>query len=332
MFRKCLAAAVLVLSLSWTVAAQDTKTVIDNASKAMGADNLKTIQYSGPGSEFSFGQAFIPGQPWPVFKNKTYTRTVDFEAPAYRIDRVPEPPDLQRRGGGLAPAQTQTVIVNANTPWPQQLQIWMTPFGFLKTAASSDATVKSQTMSGKKYEVITFTATNNAKVNGIRYVINTHGHFDHSSGLRTFVAEGATIITHQQNKSYYEKIFAQPHTLNPDKQEQAKKKLSIETVTDKKVLTDGNHVIELHRMQNSLHNDGLLVAYLPKEKILVEADAFNPPADVNAPATPNPNNFNLVENLNRLKLDVETIIPVHYPADSRKVTVADLMRIVGRSN
>ena len=60
-------------------------------------------------------------------------------------------------------------------------------------------------------------------------------------------------------------------------------------MTDKKVLTDGNHVIELYRLQGSNHNDGLIVAYLPKEKILVEADAFNPPAQPNAPP-PNPVN------------------------------------------
>ena len=92
-------------------------------------------------------------------------------------------------------------------------------------------------------------------------------------------------------------------------------------MTDKKVLTDGNHVIELYRLQGSNHNDGLIVAYLPKEKILVEADAFNPPAQIDAPP-PNPvtsNNANLMENIERLKLDVETIIPIHYPADSRKV-------------
>ena len=117
----------------------------------------------------------------------------------------------------------------------------------------------------------------------IKYVVNTHNHFDHSSGLRTFIAEGATIITHQDNKAYYEKIFSLPHTLNPDRQSEAKKKISIETMTDKKVLTDGNHVIELYRLQGSNHNDGLIVAYLPKEKILVEADAFNPPAQANAP-------------------------------------------------
>ena len=39
----------------------------------------------------------------------------------------------------------------------------------------------------------------------IQYVVNTHSHFDHSSGLRTFVAEGATIVTYQSNKAYYEK-------------------------------------------------------------------------------------------------------------------------------
>jgi hypothetical protein len=33
-----------------------------------------------------------------------------------------------------------------------------------------------------------------------------------------------------------------------------------------------------------------------------------------------------------LKLDVETIIPIHYPADSRKVSITELMKVVGRSN
>jgi glyoxylase-like metal-dependent hydrolase (beta-lactamase superfamily II) len=166
----------------------------------------------------------------------------------------------------------------------------------------------------------------------IKYVVNTHNHFDHSSGLRAFIAEGATIITYEGNKGYYKKIFSQPHNLAPDRQSDAKKKISIETMTDKKVLTDGNHVIELHRLQGSNHNYGLLVAYLPKEKILVEADAFNPPANPNAPApTPlNPNNVNLMDNLKRLNLDVETIIPIHYPADSRKVTMAELNRALGK--
>jgi glyoxylase-like metal-dependent hydrolase (beta-lactamase superfamily II) len=167
----------------------------------------------------------------------------------------------------------------------------------------------------------------------IKYVVNTHIHFDHSSGLRAFVAEGTTILTHQINKGYWEKLLAAPHTLSPDRQETAKKKISVETFGDKKVLTDGNHVIELHRLQGGLHQEGMVVAYLPKEKILVEADAFNPPAQPNAPvATPvNPATLNLVDNIERLKLDVETIVPVHYPADGRKVTKAELMRAAGKA-
>ena len=449
--------------------AQDAKTVLSNASKAMGADDLKTIQYSGTATEFAFGQAVNVNSPWPGYAEKSYTRTIDYETPAWRIDRVlaEVPPD--RRGGGLPPAATQSVVVNANTPWAQQVDLWLTPDGFLKAAAKTDATVKSQSMGGKKYTVVTFTAPNKAKIAGyidaqnmldrvetsidtpmlgdtplevtfsgykdfggvkfptsivqkeggypvldltvsdvkpnapaniapppagppppavssqkladgvylilpayaalavdfkdyivvvegpqseeranaviaeakrvipnkpIKYVVNTHNHFDHAGGLRTFIAEGATIVTYQGNKAYYDKIFTYPHTLNPDRESETKRKISIETMTDKKVLTDGNHVIELYRLQNSNHNDGLIVAYLPKEKILVEADAFNPPAQASAPPpkVPTANNTNLVENIGRLKLDVETIIPVHYPADGRKVTIAELMRAVGKGD
>ena len=168
----------------------------------------------------------------------------------------------------------------------------------------------------------------------IKYVVNTHNHFDHSGGLRTFIAEGATIITYQGNKGYFEKIFSLPHTLNPDRQSEARKKISIETMGDKKVLTDGNHEIDLYRSLGSNHNYGLIMAYLPKEKILVEADGFNPPAQANAPppAVINPNNTNLLENINRLNLDVETIIPIHYPPDGRKVTMAELMRAVHKGS
>jgi len=103
-------------------------------------------------------------------------------------------------------------------------------------------------------------------------------------------------------------------------------------MTDRKVLTDGNHVIELHHMRDSGHNAGLIMVYLPKQKILVQADAFNPPAQADAPVpTPvSPYVANLTTNIARLKLDVERIIPVHYPADGRVVTRAELMRMVGQ--
>jgi hypothetical protein len=164
--RKTVITLVLLLILGSAAAAQDAKTFIDTASKAMGAENLKSIQYSGPGSDFSFGQAYNPASPWPEFKNKTYTRTIDYQMPAYRIERVQEPIDPQRRGGGLAPAATQTVVINPNSSWAQQLEVWKTPHGFLKAAATNNATLRSQTIAGKKYNVLSFTGQNKAMVQG----------------------------------------------------------------------------------------------------------------------------------------------------------------------
>jgi glyoxylase-like metal-dependent hydrolase (beta-lactamase superfamily II) len=165
----------------------------------------------------------------------------------------------------------------------------------------------------------------------IKYVINTHSHIDHSSGLRAFVAEGSTILTHQVNKAYLEKVLATPHTLNPDRAQTAGKKPIVEAVGEKKVMTDGTHTIELYHVRNFGHHDGMLIAYLPKEKVLLEADGYNPqPANATAPNPPSPYTLSLLENIERLKLQVDRIVPVHYPADNRVVTMAELRKWLGR--
>ena len=116
----------------------------------------------------------------------------------------------------------------------------------------------------------------------IRYLINTHAHFDHSGGLRTYVDEGATIVTHQMNQAYYEQAWAAPRTINPDRLAQSKKPPMFQTFTDKLVLTDGKRSIEVHQIAGGGHNDAFAMVYLPAEKILSEGDAFTPLA-ANAP-------------------------------------------------
>jgi glyoxylase-like metal-dependent hydrolase (beta-lactamase superfamily II) len=478
MFRKCLAVLALAAALVWTASAQDAKAVIANASKAMGVDTLKTVQFSATGLDFALGQAPNPASPWPKFINKSYTRTINFETPASRVDRVRVQGENPPHGGGQQPIvgeqpQSQTIIVSADTPWAQQLEIWMTPHGFLRAAAARNATVAARTMGGKKYQVVTFVGDNKAKVNGyinaqnlvervetwidnpflgdmlfeadysdykdaggaqfpmhivqkqggypvfdlnvtevkanaaaniqppqgrggapavappnppaqsekvgdgvylitggyaviavdfkdyialvesgqnepralaviaeakrlfpgkpIKYLINTHSHIDHSGGLRGFVAEGSTILTYQANKAYLEQTLSAPHTLSPDKAQQLGKKPVVEAVGEKKVLTDGTHVVELYHLQNFGHHDGMLIAYFPKEKVLLEADGYNPLATTATPPNPpSPFTVSLLDNIQRLKLDVQRIVPVHYPADNRVVTMAELTRWVGR--
>ena len=172
MLRKFVALVMLATPVMWAVPsalAQDAKTVLANASKAMGADNLKSIQYSGTATE-----SLLSDKPlrsvllWPGYVDKSYTRTINFGTPAWRVDRVLAdiPPD--RRGGGLPPGPSQTVIVGSNTPWAAQVDLWMTPYGFLRAAANANggASVASKSMHGKKYTVVTFTAPNKAKMNG----------------------------------------------------------------------------------------------------------------------------------------------------------------------
>ena len=156
----------------------------------------------------------------------------------------------------------------------------------------------------------------------IRYVVNTHVHFDHSGGLRTFVDEGATVVTQATNQPFYEKAWAAPHTLNPDRLEKSKKAAMFETVTGKHVLTDGKRSIELHEITGSGHNDAFLLVYLPAEGILFESDAYTPAAaDAPPPAMANPFSVNLNENIQRLKLNVRQIAAGHGP---RLTTMADL--------
>jgi glyoxylase-like metal-dependent hydrolase (beta-lactamase superfamily II) len=163
----------------------------------------------------------------------------------------------------------------------------------------------------------------------IKYLVNTHLHFDHSGGLRTYVDEGATIVTHEMNRPYYEQAWRAPHSLNPDRLEQSKKPASFETFADKHTLSDGRRAIDIYPIQNSGHNDAFAMVYLPAEKILVEVDAYTPgPADAPPPATPNPFSVNLYQNIERLKLDVRQLAALHGP---RLVTLADLRTAIGQT-
>ena len=163
----------------------------------------------------------------------------------------------------------------------------------------------------------------------IKYLISTHHHFDHIGGLRTYVAEGATVVTHESNKAFFEKTFQAPSTLVPDAQSKSSKPATFQTISDKWVLTDGKQNVEVYATQGDLHTDELLVVYLPGPKVLVEADAYSPGPPDAPPFLPTPPNaVNLFANIQRLKLNVATIAPIH---GRGAVQFAEFRKFIGKS-
>jgi glyoxylase-like metal-dependent hydrolase (beta-lactamase superfamily II) len=161
----------------------------------------------------------------------------------------------------------------------------------------------------------------------IRYVINTHMHFDHSGGLRTYVAEGATVVTHPANRTFYEKTWALPRTLVPDRLSKSGKRATFMDVADHASIKGaGARVIELYRMQGNPHNEQMLVAWLPGERILFQSDLITG-LDLGRQGRPNPSVSNFYDNLQRLKITPLKFVSGH---GSNVQSVADLNAAAGR--
>ena len=151
----------------------------------------------------------------------------------------------------------------------------------------------------------------------IKYHVNSHHHSDHSAGLRAFVAEGSTIVTHEMNRKFYEDVVLKaPHTLEPDALTKTPKKANFIYLKDKDkyVITDGTRSMEIYHVENG-HAENLLMSYLPKEKLLMITDIFNdfgmPRPNDPPPGLVSPYYAALDTRLKELKLDVAQLAPSH---------------------
>lgn len=165
-----------------------------------------------------------------------------------------------------------------------------------------------------------------AKIPGkpVKYLVMTHFHIDHSGGIRAYAAKGATILTQEGNVEFVKTVLGRPKTIRPDSLAKAGNVTpKIEGIKDVKSLTDGERTIELREVPNP-HVSGMLVAYLPKEKMLFVSDLFTPGTPVD------PSNKNGIENAAALysamsggKVSVDRIIGGH----GETAPVADLAKV-----
>ena len=172
-------------------------------------------------------------------------------------------------------------------------------------------------------------ATANGLVAGkaVKTVINSHHHFDHAGGLRAAAAAGAELITSAAAQPWYERSFANPNRIAPDALAASGRKAKITGISGSTVLRDRSRPVEIHEMQGSVHAQGFLMVWLPKERLLIEADAYTPgPPNSPPPAVANANQVNLADNIARLGITPERILPLH----GRVVPASELYTQIGR--
>ena len=465
------------VALPANAAAQDAKTVVEGTLRAMGAANLNAIVYSGEGAYGNFGQSRTISFGLSSTSIRNYTRAIDFTKPALRETGTAVPvagPRMPPPTGAAAAPRPFELTAPLGEGWPAQMEIWVTPWGFLRGALANNATARSRKIEGVTYQVVTWspaqkapsgqpyrvigyinqqqildrvetwvehpvlgdlhvetffsdyadfgggllaparitqrrvgmetyvallrevranpanltvlltpTATTPApappaappvaseklaegvyRITGgyvslavefrdhvvvleggqsearglaviaetkklfpnkrIKYIVNTHPHFDHASGLAPFCAEGAIVLTDDNSKYFVEQALLSPRTLVGDTLAKSKKKPKVESVIEKMVLQDETRTVELHHVAGLEHSDAMLIAYLPKEKILFTAD-FNPPP---AGQPVSPSITTLVQNIERLRLDFDRHVMVHAPNPDRPMTKADLLALV----
>ena len=166
----------------------------------------------------------------------------------------------------------------------------------------------------------------------IKYVVNTHHHWDHAGGLRAAYSEGATIVTNEQNKNFYERVILVPQSrsLSPDRLSMAPFATTgpgpgkLETYRERHAISDGTQSIISYNITGFNHAQDMAIVYLPASKILISADMGPPPAGAPA-AQVNANAVALYNNIRRLKLDVSQHVPIHGNPSSQ----ADFERTVG---
>jgi glyoxylase-like metal-dependent hydrolase (beta-lactamase superfamily II) len=148
----------------------------------------------------------------------------------------------------------------------------------------------------------------------IRYVIATHHHWDHVRGIRTAVANDATVICHHSAYSFIHELTRRRHSICRDELATDPRLAHIESVKDRYELSEASQSLQVYSVDGNQHASTLLMVFIPKEGVLIEADVYSPQTSTGEPVGPFA--VNLLDNIASRRLNVSVVLPLHGQAMS----------------
>jgi hypothetical protein len=104
--------------------------------------------------------------------------------------------------------------------------------------------------------------------------------------------------------AFFEEMAKRPHTLKPDALAKSGRSATIEGVAEDRTITDGTMTVQLLPLSSG-HSETMLIAWFPKERLVVQADQYTPATPVQMYAA------SFLGELQRRRLNVDRIVPLH---------------------
>jgi glyoxylase-like metal-dependent hydrolase (beta-lactamase superfamily II) len=182
-------------------------------------------------------------------------------------------------------------------------------------------------LESKNGELIIKEAKKIAPHKPIKYFVFGHHHPQYLGGVRPFINNGTTILTHSSNTDYLKQVATFKHTIQPDALQMSNKPLLFEVVDEKRIIKDSNFEMQIiHIGWMSKHTDDYLVYYFPKYKLLFEDDLVWIKKEGGAKPA-GERQKGLYDAIKKYGLDVETIIqswPINYMEVKTEISFKEL--------